>query len=274
MIFRTGEGMTSESLASTRAFWDANPCGVHADYEAQPTQRYAMEPWIPAVVHKVASRHLSVLEVGCGQGIDAMEFCQRLNPEAQYLGLDYSPRSLAIAAANAEHLRPSLRVIPEFRVGNAESLDIPSENFDAVYSMGVIHHTADEAAAIREIHRVLRPGGTAYVCMYRKPSPKVLVAKLLRALQWSADRILQTDRCVYAWLARWGTSHPLFGTMFHECFGVPYMKWYSRGDITSLFSAFHQYTLVPVGLNLGRLSHSRRPPRWGYMWLIEATKRG
>lgn len=264
--------MSSGALDSTRAFWDANPCGVHADYDVQKLQRYAMEPWIPALVATVAARHLSVLEVGCGQGVDAVEICQRLAPEGRYLGLDYSPGSIAAAAANARQRQSVLRVVPEFRVGNAEALDVPSDSFDAVYSMGVLHHTADERAAIREVHRVLRPGGTAYVCMYRKPSPKLVVAKLLRGLQGAVDRLLGTDRYVYRWLARRETSHPLFGTMFHECFGVPYMKWYTRGEIRSLFRAFDSCTLAPVGANFGRLSPTRRAPRLGYMWLIQATK--
>jgi ubiquinone/menaquinone biosynthesis C-methylase UbiE len=265
--------MSPGPLDSTLAFWDANPCGVHSGFEAKKAQRYAMEPWIPALVDTVASRHRSILEIGCGQGVDAVGMCQKLAPDGRYLGLDYSPRSVTVATETARELEASLRVMPEFRVGNAEALDVESDSFEAAYSLGVLHHTADEAAAVREIHRVLRPGGTAYVCLYRKPSPKVLAAKLLRAGQSILDGVLGTDRCVYRWLARRGTSHPLFGTMFHECFGVPYMKWYTRGEIHSLFSAFDCCVLTPVGLNLGRLSPTRRAPSWGYMWLVEATKR-
>ena len=44
------------------------------------------------------------------------------------------------------------------------------DSFDVVYSNGVLHHTPDTAGAVREIHRVLRPGGQARVMLYHRGS--------------------------------------------------------------------------------------------------------
>jgi ubiquinone/menaquinone biosynthesis C-methylase UbiE len=265
--------MNESLLHSTRAFWDANPCGVHDGYVAQRAHRYAMEPWILPLIARIASRHASVLEVGCGQGVDSIELCRSLAPGGRYLGLDYSPRSVEVADANAALLRAQLRVRPDYRVGNAERLELPDAGFDAVVSIGVLHHTADEAAGVAEIHRVLKPGGKAYVVLYRKPSPKVAAAKLLRAVQRGLDAMLGTDRCIYELLKRRGSAHPVFGTMFHECFGVPYMKWYGRSEARDLFRRFGATELVSIGANLGRWSPgAARPSPLGYLWLVEATK--
>jgi SAM-dependent methyltransferase len=225
------------------------------------------------LLRRIASRHASILEVGCGQGVDSIELCTILPQGARYAGIDCSACSLAVALANAKLMDLRLAVRPEYYIGNAEALDFDAATFDAVYSMGVLHHTPDERAAIREIHRVLTPGGKAYICLYRKPAPKVAVAKLLRAIQRSLDLLVGGDRCIYALFKRVGSSNRSVGTMFHECFGVPYMKWYNRMEISALFDDFVIVDAISIGANFGRLAGSAvRPSPLGYFWLVEATK--
>ena len=55
-------------------------------------------------------------------------------------------------------------------IADGEHLPFAAETFDVVYSNGVLHHTPDTAGAIREAHRVLRPGGTAKVMLYHRHS--------------------------------------------------------------------------------------------------------
>lgn len=262
-----------QDLASTREFWDANPCGVHDGFETQRMQRYAMEPWLPKLLKHMAARHGSFLEVGCGQGVDSIEICSNMAPGGRYSGIDYSPNSVAMAAANVASQSGNLAVKPTHALGNAEALDFRDASFEAVYSMGVIHHTAHPDKAIAEVHRVLQPGGKAYICLYRKPSLKVAAAKLLRAIQHGLDRLLGSERCIHVWLRRRGSHSKLFGTMFLECFGVPFMGWYTRDEMLRMFTAFSSVELRIYGPNLGRLSAGGKDETpFGYFWVIEATK--
>jgi ubiquinone/menaquinone biosynthesis C-methylase UbiE len=57
------------------------------------------------------------------------------------------------------------------RVADAEALPFDDNSFDVVYSWGVLHHSPDTPRALREVHRVLRPGGRARVMIYHKYSP-------------------------------------------------------------------------------------------------------
>ena len=101
----------------------------------------------------------------------------------------------------------------------------------------------------------------------------VAIAKMLRGVQRGLDLLVRSDRCVYHRLRQAGTSTQGFGTMFHECFGVPYMKWYSRAEIHRLFSGFSDVTVSAVGTNLGRFSRSQGQSPFGYLWSVEAVKR-
>jgi hypothetical protein len=139
--------------------------------------------------------------------------------------------------------------------------------------MGVLHRTADTPKSIEEVRRVLQAGGTAYIFLYRKPAPKVLVAKILRGVQHVTDFIFRTDRGIYRWLRSRGSHTALFGTMFHECFGVPYMGWYTAGELRKMFNKFTDVELVSIGANLGRLAgDATKPSALGYFWYIKARK--
>jgi ubiquinone/menaquinone biosynthesis C-methylase UbiE len=259
-------------LQTTRDFWDSNPCGARGSFEAQRVQRYAMEPWLPAQLRRMAGEHRSILEIGCGQGVDSIELCARMRGDGVYIGIDYSRASLSAATANAASQRHHLAVQPSYLPGNAESLQFADASFEAVYSMGVLHHTADPPTGISEAWRVLRGGGRAYIALYRRPSLKVGVAKMLRGAQSCLDAVVGTERCVYKALRYRGSGSARFGTMFLECFGVPFMYWYHRNDIEQLFKAFHHVQIAAYGNNLGMLSRKQSPNNAGYLWFVEATK--
>jgi ubiquinone/menaquinone biosynthesis C-methylase UbiE len=65
-------------------------------------------------------------------------------------------------------------------ISDGERLPFRTESFDVVYSNGVLHHTPDTAGAIREVHRVLRPGGTAKVMLYHRNSLNYWIEIVLR----------------------------------------------------------------------------------------------
>lgn len=263
-----------DTLDKTRSFWNASPCGAQEDFWRRLEHRMIMEPWIPDLVQEIAQKHKNVVEIGSGQGTDGVLFCQELPGDGNYRGIDYSDESVASArraAAEAANVLP-LRVQPIFQVGNAEALGFEDDSLDCIFSNGVLHHTAHPEQAFAEVFRVLKPGGAAYITLYRRPSIKVGAAKLLRGMQHVLDKAFRRDRCLYRLL--YGRHMPnVLGTMLLECFGVPMMAWYSESEMRRAFSRFEICRLEPVGLNFPRKNaKSKGWSSWGYMWLIQLRK--
>jgi len=108
--------------------------------------------WAPKVVD-AAQIHPGqrVLDVACGTGILAREVASRTGPSGHIAGLDPSPGMLGVA----RRLAPAV----EWRQGVAESLPFPDRSFDAVVSQFGLMFFTDRRQALREILRVLVPGG-------------------------------------------------------------------------------------------------------------------
>lgn len=148
--------------------WTHDPCGPRvgdappgskAYFDELTRRRFEYGPWFPEVLEYSETRGLHVLDVGCGQGIDLAQYALA---GADATGIDLTPRHVELARAHVAALGLEARVVQ----GDAEALPFPDRSFDRVSSNGVLHHTPDMAAAVREIHRVLRPGGEARIIVY------------------------------------------------------------------------------------------------------------
>jgi ubiquinone/menaquinone biosynthesis C-methylase UbiE len=150
--------------------WTNDPCGA---VEGEPgTAAYARDlieartgyaPWMATTLGYESAAGLDVLDVGCGQGIDLMRFAQA---GANVTGIDLTPRHVELARAHLAALGLEGEVIQ----GDAEAMPFTDATFDRVTSNGVLHHTPDMDAALREIRRVLRPGGEARLIVYNRDS--------------------------------------------------------------------------------------------------------
>lgn len=107
-----------------------------------------------------------VLDVGCGSGVMAHDL---LALGCEYYGIDPSPmmigECLTVFAPDSH---------AHFAVGGAEMLSFPEGSFDAVLCVGVLERVYDDRQALREMVRVLRPGGTLIVTVPSKFSPYLL----------------------------------------------------------------------------------------------------
>lgn len=103
----------------------------------------------------------SVLDVGCGTGINLLATANALHPTRLLCGIDLSPGMVETARQKA-----AARGIPaHFIVGDAERLPFADGTFDLIICNSVLHWFTDRAAAIREMARVLSPGGqVALIC--------------------------------------------------------------------------------------------------------------
>jgi 2-polyprenyl-3-methyl-5-hydroxy-6-metoxy-1,4-benzoquinol methylase len=104
-----------------------------------------------------------VLEIGCGLGSHA-----KLLSDA---GCNLTCIDLTERAVQNTRQRLELWGLPaDVRQMDAEQMDFPDEEFDLVWSWGVIHHSSDTAGIIRQVHRVLRPNGEFRVMVYHRRS--------------------------------------------------------------------------------------------------------
>lgn len=103
----------------------------------------------------------AVLDLGCGAGFDAYVAAMAVGPTGRVVGVDLSPEMLAVAergraAAGLSNI--------EFRQADVEALPFSDASFDVALSNGVLNLIPDKPAALREVFRVLKPGGRLQAC--------------------------------------------------------------------------------------------------------------
>jgi SAM-dependent methyltransferase len=98
---------------------------------------------------------LTLLDVGCGPGTITVDLARRLAP-GHVVGVDASAEIVKQAAALAQDEAVHNAT---FQPGDVYALDFPDDSFDIVHTHQVLQHVANPIAAIREIRRVLKPGG-------------------------------------------------------------------------------------------------------------------
>jgi arsenite methyltransferase len=103
----------------------------------------------------------TVLDIGCGAGMDLMLAARRSGPSGKAIGVDMTPAMLELAKRGA--LKAGLWENVEVRRGIAEDLPVETESVDVVISNSVINLSPDKDRAFREVCRVLRPGGRLYL---------------------------------------------------------------------------------------------------------------
>lgn len=114
-----------------------------------------MEQYLAAMGARNARR---VLDLGCGTGVAARAIASDPGFSGQVIGIDVSPFLTAEAARLAAEEGLAAKV--EFRVGNSQQLDLPDSSVDAAIAHTLISHVLDPLAVLKEMARVVRPGGT------------------------------------------------------------------------------------------------------------------
>ena len=97
------------------------------------------------------------LEVGCGRGV-GVGLILDLFGASEVDAFDLDPRMVERARCRLRNRREAIRLW----VGDATVITAPDAHYDAVFDFGIVHHVPDWRAVLREIHRVLRPGGRPY----------------------------------------------------------------------------------------------------------------
>jgi ubiquinone/menaquinone biosynthesis C-methylase UbiE len=159
-------------ISRIAAYWDEHihdlsittyPVGTREFFQQLDEYRYDKLNYLPRLVDVSTYQGKSLLEVGCGAGIDLVRFARA---GAVVTGIDLSTTAIELARKNIEQngLKADLWVM------NGESMQFPDNSFDVVYAHGVLQYTADVEKMVAEIHRVVKPGGGVVVMVYNRNS--------------------------------------------------------------------------------------------------------
>lgn len=222
------EATMRDAKKQVRDYWQESACGekllLHSldrdGFEKQAAERYRLEPYIQDFAKFEEWQGKRVLEIGVGLGADHQRFVES---GALSTGIDLTPRAIALT----EQRLTVFNLTSDLRIADVENLELPIDEFDLVYSWGVIHHSPDTQSAVHQIRRVLKPGGIARVMIYNK---------------WSVVGMM-------LWL-KYGlmTMRPF--TPLHEIYGnyleSPGTKAFSVKEAYSLFSGFVDIKVTTV----------------------------
>jgi ubiquinone/menaquinone biosynthesis C-methylase UbiE len=124
-------------------------------------------------------RGRTLLDLGCGAGEHSIYFAQR---GARCVAVDCAPSMVEAALRLAERHGVTI----EGRVADASTLDFPDDSVDIIYAANFLHHV-DPEPALREIHRVLKPGGVAAMWDPLRHNPLINVYRRMATLVRSQD---------------------------------------------------------------------------------------
>jgi ubiquinone/menaquinone biosynthesis C-methylase UbiE len=137
--------------------------GRIADWYARNTARDM--PDFAALAQRVTAAlpaGSGILEVATGPGYLAIEVARR--GAYQVVGLDISHTFVEIAARNAREANVEI----DFRQGNASAMPFPESTFDLILCRAAFKNFSQPVTALNEMHRVLKPGGQAFIVDLRK----------------------------------------------------------------------------------------------------------
>jgi ubiquinone/menaquinone biosynthesis C-methylase UbiE len=201
------------TIKEVQQYWDEYPCGIQVsdkefgsreffdEIKNKFDRTYAAYAHSDNLLRFRERKGKSVLEIGCGIGIDAAEFARH---GAQVTTLDLSPKNIELAKKYFAYNNLQGNLL----VGNAEAMEFGDDTFDVVVAIGVFIYTPDTQKAIDEVFRVVKPGGEV-ICMF------------WNRISW------------YPLMVRLSGGH-----YDHEEKDAPLIKLYSAKEIRKMFGRF------------------------------------
>ncbi|MEW6667486.1 MAG: class I SAM-dependent methyltransferase [Thermodesulfobacteriota bacterium] len=222
------------STREVRNFWDRNPLcshlipsepGTEAFFRAFDRMRSDIESdeFVERTLAPSKHRGLWVLDVGCGNGYTLAKFARA---GARAMGVDLSYRAVDITRKRMALGRFDIPLVQ----ADAEGLPFRDNSFNLVYSLGVLHHSPHVSKAIREIRRVLRPGGKTVLMLYNKNS--VFYRLRIPAMKYLNPRFR-------GWTIQQVCNH-LDGA------GNPLGRFFSREEVRGMMSGFSRFDFQPA----------------------------
>lgn len=268
--------MLTEEKLRAREQWSQDPCGAEYEREHElgtreffdsiERHRYSeYAPWMPRLMEFDKFGGKRLLEIGCGMGTDLLQFARG---GARCTAIDLTPRHIEIA----RHRFRLYDAKGAFMISDGERLPFHSDSFDVVYSNGVLHHTPDTAGALREVHRVLRPGGVAKIMLYHRNS-----------LNYWLEIVLRRGLLGFEFLRGRSAEDIMSRVVEHSDHDArPLVKVYSRKQTRALFGMFSEVAIDVEQLTRAELRFlspliseslfERLRKRIGWNVIVTATK--
>lgn len=172
----------------------------------------------------------AVLEVGCGVG----DFAIYLTQQADLVtAVDFSPAAIALAQKKAE----TQQVPVTFQVADAQALPFPDESFDVIFSCECLEHVPGPQQALREMSRILKPGGQLILTTENYSNAIVLywLACWLRKEPYNSGEAIQPiDHFFVFWQVR----------RFFKRAGLKVHRMIGSHHVFLLLPRFHPHTFV------------------------------
>jgi SAM-dependent methyltransferase len=166
------ENLDKKEITEVDKYWGDHTVNSKPFKNAEESLKYLeqLSAWYPLAFELMGiwgnHENQVVLDYGCGPGNNLVGFLVHANA-LKIVGIDVSEKVLRLARQRLElhHIEP--RCVRLIKISdNDTKLPLENDSIDYAYCGGVLHHTSNPGAILKEFKRVLRPGGQACVMVY------------------------------------------------------------------------------------------------------------
>jgi ubiquinone/menaquinone biosynthesis C-methylase UbiE len=177
------------------------------------------------------------LNIGCAPGAESLIL--------SYFGAKTIAMDITSQAANAAaYLIRKINKTGYGIQGDARFIPIESSSVDFVYSSGVLHHSPDIQRSVKEIYRVLKPGGRAYIMLYATYSLMFGQQRIIGIVKGNISKKRQ----------RKFMSSTGEGAWITESFKNPYTETFRKNELQLLFREYKNVSIRQAGFSLSQLA--------------------
>ena len=177
------------------SFWTASVSAMSVYDEVMVPRLF--DPWAELLLDQLKlQRGQSVLDVACGPGTVTRKAALRVGPSGRVTGCDFSPAMLELARSKTVDAGAPI----EYLECSADALDVPDDSYDVATCQQGLQFFPDRPAALAEMRRVLRPGGTLGVAVWCA----IVECPPFAALKSALGQVLGTDAADAYEAGPWG----------------------------------------------------------------------
>lgn len=173
---------SNKAINVIKNYWNNRPCNLNHStlqigskeyFDEVERKKHFVEPHILEFADFSSYNNKKVLEIGCGLGTAAVNFIRN---KANYYGIELSDKSLELTKKRLEVYNLSGKL---YNINAETDLTfVGLDSFDLIYSFGVIHHSPNPEKIVKNVYKLLKPGGTFKLMLYAENSwKKMLIDK-------------------------------------------------------------------------------------------------